>query len=255
MAKNLPSIFLITRLNQGSRRESRRTLKAVMDFDAMIRTVNDLLSTELPETFNSSWISKRTPSGYRYILKNVRTDFGTVDWDRVTRALEWKFQQRWVPRCRARSRGPYRNNGEVKTFLEKYRSTLYIFVSPQNRSERHIADIISVALVRLAQCGSKLAKQELMKLLAFTIDDWINDDSTGFRGQPDSMVGLACLICGHNRCIGAVPEPASGEFRGAFPQPSESPDAARGRKRMDKELPTFSKTTFFFILLFCLAIR
>ena len=41
-----------------------------------------------------------------------------------------------------RSRVPYRNNGEVKTVLEKYHATLYVFVSPQNRSDRRAADII-----------------------------------------------------------------------------------------------------------------
>ena len=145
-----------------------------MDFDAMIQAINELLSTEHPDTFSSSWILKRSPRCYRFIWKNVRTDFGAVDWDRVTRALEWKFQQRWTPRRRVRSCVPYRNNGEVKAVLEKYRAKLYVFVSPQNRSDRRTRDIISVALVRLAQCGNESAKQELMKLLAFTIDDWID---------------------------------------------------------------------------------
>ena len=104
----------------------------------------------------------------------MRTDFGDIDWDRVTRALEWKFQRRWTPRRRVRSHFPYRNNSEVKAVLEKYRVTLYVFVSPQNRSDRRTADIISIALVRLAQCGNESAKKKLMELLAFTIDDWID---------------------------------------------------------------------------------
>lgn len=145
-----------------------------MDFDAMIQIINELLSKEHPESFSSFWILKRSPRCYRFICKNVRTDFSAVDWDRVTRALEWKFQRRWTPRRTARSCVPYRNNGEVKSVLEKYRATLYVFVSPQNRSDRRAADMISVALVRLAQRGNESAKQELMKLLAFTIDDWID---------------------------------------------------------------------------------
>ncbi len=68
----------------------------------------------------------------------------------------------------------YRDDSEVKAVLKKYRATLYVFVSPQNRSDRRTADVISVALVRLAQCGNESAKQELMKLLVFTIDDWID---------------------------------------------------------------------------------
>ena len=35
-------------------------------------------------------------------------------------------------------------------------------------------DIISINLVRLAQCGNELAKRELLSLLSFTIDDWLD---------------------------------------------------------------------------------
>jgi len=145
-----------------------------MDFDEMIQAINELLSTEQPGAFNSSWISQRSPRCYRFIWKYVRTDFGDIDWDRVTRALEWKFQRRWTLRRRIRSCVPYRNSSEVKAVLKKYRVTLFVFVSPQNQSDRRTADIISIALVRLAQRGNESAKKELMKLLTFTIDDWID---------------------------------------------------------------------------------
>ena len=145
-----------------------------MDFDGMIQTINDLLSRERPESFSSSWISERAPHCYRYIRQNVRTDFGSVDWDRVTRALEWKFQRLWLPRRKVRSHVPCRNCGEVKAVLEKYRTKLYVFVSPQNQSDRRTREIIGVTLVRMAQGGNESAKKELMKLLTFTIDDWID---------------------------------------------------------------------------------
>ncbi len=85
-----------------------------------------------------------------------------------------KFQCRWAPRHRVRSRAPYRNDSELKTVLERYRDTLYVFVSPQNRFDRCTADMVSIALVRLAQRGNESVKQELIKFLAFTIDDWID---------------------------------------------------------------------------------
>jgi hypothetical protein len=62
----------------------------------------------------------------------------------------------------------------VEVVLEKYRAKLYVFLSPQNRTDRRIRDIISITLVRLAQYGNESAKQELMKLLGFTIDDWLD---------------------------------------------------------------------------------
>ncbi len=84
----------------------------------------------------------------------MSADFGTVDWDRVTRALEWKFQRRWTPSRRLQPRVPYRNNREVKTVLEKYRGTLYAFVSPQSRPDHGTADIISIALELLARSSA-----------------------------------------------------------------------------------------------------
>ena len=92
---------------------------STMDFDGMIQMINDLLVKEDPDAFSSSWILKRSPHCYRFIWKNVRTDYGTVDWDRVTRALEWKFQRRWTPRRRIRSHVLYKNDGEVKAVLGK----------------------------------------------------------------------------------------------------------------------------------------
>ncbi len=136
-----------------------------MDFDAMIQIMSELLSKENPGTFSSTWILKRSPRCYRFIWKNVRTDFGNIDWNRVTRALEWKFQRRWIPGRGVRSRTPYRDDIEVKAVLEKHRAALYVFVSPENRSDRRTADFISVALVRLAQSGNDSAKEELIKLL------------------------------------------------------------------------------------------
>jgi len=145
-----------------------------MDFDRMVQILNEMLSKECPETFNSSWILKRAPRCYRFIWKNMRTDLGAVDWDRVTRALEWKFQRRWAPKRSRRSCDPYQNHGEVKVVLEKYRTKLYVFISPQDLTDRNIRDIISIKLVRLAQYGNVSAKQELIRLLGFTIDNWID---------------------------------------------------------------------------------
>jgi hypothetical protein len=145
-----------------------------MDFKFMAQTLNELLSKECPEKFNSAWILRRAPHCYRYIWKNVRTDFGTIDWDQVTRSLEWKFQRRWTPGVCRCSAVPYRNKRELNHVLEKYRSSLYVFVSPQDRADRNLRDTISVALVRLAQRGNESARQELLKLISYTIHDWID---------------------------------------------------------------------------------
>jgi len=75
---------------------------------------------------------------------------------------------------RVRSHVPYKNDGEVKTVLGEYRTKLYVFVSPQSQADRRISDIIGIKLVRLAQCGNESAKRELLSLLDFTIDNWLD---------------------------------------------------------------------------------
>jgi hypothetical protein len=56
----------------------------------------------------------------------------------------------------------------VKAVLEKYRAKLYVFVSPQDRSDRRTRDFICIIFVRPAQCGNESEKNELIKLLEFT---------------------------------------------------------------------------------------
>jgi len=68
-----------------------------MDFDQAIRILNGLLADKNPATFSSSWILKHAPRCYRFILKNIRTELGYIDWDTVTYALNKKFQRRWAP--------------------------------------------------------------------------------------------------------------------------------------------------------------
>jgi hypothetical protein len=71
-----------------------------MDFESAVETINALLSEKRPDTFNSSWILKHSPVVYRFIQKYIRTDYGSIDWDRVTRALEHKYHRKWKPAYR-----------------------------------------------------------------------------------------------------------------------------------------------------------
>ncbi len=144
-----------------------------MDFDRVIGLLNGLLTDEDPAEFNSSWILKRAPGCYRFIQKNIRTENGRIDWDKVTAALERKFQRRWTPLRKANSRTPYEDLSEVHAVLDKYPDKLYVFLAPSGCTDRRIRNIISISLVRLAQYGNLLAKQEAMKLVRYTIDDWI----------------------------------------------------------------------------------
>ncbi len=61
----------------------------------------------------------------------------------------------------------------VEIILRKYHDKLYTFLSPADAHDRQIRDIISIALVRIAQQGNVAAKREIIKLVRLTIDEWI----------------------------------------------------------------------------------
>lgn len=143
-----------------------------MDFDSAVKTINKLLKEKRPDTFNSSWVRLYASDIYRFIQKNVRTEIGGIDWDRFTLALDGKFQKRWIA-PRRRKIKPYQNKVEVDIVLQKYQDKLYTFLTPEDKDDMYIRDVISIALVRIAQNGNVTAKQEIMRFLRFTIDDWI----------------------------------------------------------------------------------
>jgi hypothetical protein len=143
-----------------------------VDFDSAVKTINKLLIKNEPNTFNSSWIRAYAPQSYRYFQKNVRTESGGIDWDRITRVLDRKFQRKWIT-FRRKGIKLYRNKKEVNIILRKYEEKLYTFLSPADKDDRDIRDSISIALVRLAQRGNIIAKREIIKLVRFTIDEWI----------------------------------------------------------------------------------
>jgi hypothetical protein len=143
-----------------------------MDFDSAVKTINKLLLKKQPYTFNSSWIREYAPHIYRYIQKNIRAEIGGIDWDRITRALDLKLQRKWITSSHKRTK-QYRSKTEVRIILQKYHNKLYTFLTPTDRNDKYIRDTISIALVRIAQKGNVIAKEEISKLVRFTIDEWI----------------------------------------------------------------------------------
>ena len=57
--------------------------------------------------------------------------------------------------------------------LKKHKNKLYTFISPQNPEDRKIRNAITVALVRISQKGNLSAKKEIISLLRFMVDYWI----------------------------------------------------------------------------------
>jgi hypothetical protein len=143
-----------------------------MDFDSAIKTINKLLRKKQPHKFNSSWIRGHAPHVYCFFQKRIRRESGGIDWDRITRALSRKFCRRWIT-SRRNGTKLYRSKAEVKIILHKYNDKLFTFLTPADKDNDSIRDIISIALVRIAQKGNMTAKREIIKLVRFTIDEWI----------------------------------------------------------------------------------
>ncbi len=139
----------------------------------IVATLNKLLLRDSPTKFNSTWILERSPSCYRIIRKHIRSEVGGIDWDKITHALEPKYQRLWMPRQKRQFR-PYRNYKEIRAILTKYESKLYVFVAPADTEDLQIREKIAVALVRVAQAGNLLARAELVELIRYTIYGWID---------------------------------------------------------------------------------
>src|ERR1700690_49235 len=144
-----------------------------MDFHNVVAVLNKLLLRERPESFNSSWVLKHAPACYRFISKSIRTEVGDIDWDKVTYALESKYQRRWTPQLRRKYR-VYEDATEIDLVLNKYRNKLYVFIAPADLADRRVREKIAIDLVRVAQKGNLLAKVEVVRLVRYTIDDWID---------------------------------------------------------------------------------
>ncbi len=142
-----------------------------MDLDQAIQLINTELKNQNPNKFTSTWIYQHSPRAYRYIWANIRTELGDIDWDRVTSKIDREFQSRWVYK-RAKRVKTYRNIQEVRRTLKPFQDQLYVFISPTTDDDRVIRNVISIALVRLAQKGNIRAQQELVKLLKYTVELW-----------------------------------------------------------------------------------
>src|SRR5439155_5850097 len=104
-----------------------------MDFSSVVETLNKLLARTQPDVINSSWIRTRAPRCYRFIQQNLRREFGGIDWDRLTSALEWKYQRRWRPLRTRKNRFQYEDRTEVETILRKYHGKMYVFIAPSGK--------------------------------------------------------------------------------------------------------------------------
>ena len=159
-----------------------------MDIANAIASLNGLLTSKEPAQFNSSWIRRHAPRCYRFIRANFRREYGGIDWDRLTCALERRFQRLWKPE-RVIKRPFYEEPREINAIREKFHEKMYVFIAPLDKTDTRIADMIGISFVRLAQQGNRLALQELCGLIKFTVDIWIERHETigRWRGHEEEL--------------------------------------------------------------------
>lgn len=150
----------------------------IKDFSQAISNLSNVLLKQQPAKINSSWISKNSPHIYRFIWKNVRNEIGDINWDKVVSSLDKDFQKRWTCRySRTKKQWQalkwYRSKKELNLVLKNYKDKRYTFISPRDSEDRKIRNTISIALVRISQKGNLSAKKEIISLLKFTVDYWI----------------------------------------------------------------------------------
>lgn len=170
----------------------------MLDFDTSISILNTALTEKSPEKLSASWIYKNTPNVYRYVWKNVRSDTGNIDWDRVTSCLDKVFQRRWV-RYRYKQVKLYEKQEEVDVILTKYKDHLYTFICSTTKEERVMQNKMIVSLVRIGQRGNISAQREIIKWVMYIADDWIDryPQIYKWRGYKDVVEDKirSCIRC------------------------------------------------------------
>ncbi|MFA6228172.1 MAG: hypothetical protein WC668_03205 [Patescibacteria group bacterium] len=170
------------------------------NFNQVIKSLNLILSEQQPKTFSSSWILKNSPAVYRFIFKNIRTEVGSIDWDKVIRSISREFQPRWHPyRKNHHKIKLYRNKKELDVVLNAYRSKLYIFISALDEDDKKLRDEISIVLVRIAQKGNLSAQKQLVIFLKYLVNQWLEYCPKLFcwRGHNDELEArlIGCIRC------------------------------------------------------------
>lgn len=152
-----------------------------MNLEKAVRNINRSIVKSQPKTVNQQWIKYRCGISYLFIVKNIKTEFNRPDWDLVISRLEKRHQKLWLNGIKRKEVSLYKNESELNIILNKYNNKLYTFLARKDEDDKNICDWISIKLVRMAQGGNILAKEKLVNLLSYLINQWIEYDESLFR--------------------------------------------------------------------------
>lgn len=160
-----------------------------MDFDKAIKNIDRALVRKQPTSFNSPWIKRNCRTTYFYISENIKNEFDVADWDLVVSKLDRLVQKRWMKGARKGRKYPpaYEDEAEVQVLIKKYQSKLYTFITQVNAEDRAICDWISIKLVRVAQSGNLVARNQATMFATCLVEQWLESDIKigRWRGNSD----------------------------------------------------------------------
>lgn len=152
-----------------------------MNLEKAVRNINRSITKMQPESINQQWIKYRCRISYQFIVKNIKTEFNQPDWDLLISRLERRHQKLWLNGIKRKEADLYKNESELNIILSKYRNKLYTFLARKDENDQNICDWISIKLVRMAQGGNILAKEKLVDLLSYLINQWVEYDESLFK--------------------------------------------------------------------------
>jgi hypothetical protein len=147
-----------------------------MKLNQAINIINKRLTKKQPKTFTGIWIKRNAPRVHKFIKQKVKNELGETDWDKIISHLDRTFQKRWygeLGKRRKKKVKKYNSKKEVNIILKKYQKRMFIFIQLEKPSDYQLCDKICISLVRNAQRGNELAKEELLKWVKYIIGNWL----------------------------------------------------------------------------------
>jgi len=169
----------------------------VLDANKVIKNIDRSLNKKQPEKFNPQWIKNRCRVSYEFIVNNVKNEFGEPDWDSIISRLERHNQKLWMKRMKKELCDCYSSKTELDIILKKHKNKLYTFIAQNDKEDKVICDWISIKLVRLSQKGNIEAKEKIIVLTKYLVDQWIEYDKSlsSWKGYNDLVFDYinACI--------------------------------------------------------------
>lgn len=169
----------------------------MLDANKVIKNIDRSLNKKQPEKFHPQWIKNRCRVSYEFIVNNVKNEFGEPDWDSIISRLERHNQKLWMKRMKKELCDCYSSKTELDIILKKHKNKLYTFIAQNDKEDKVICDWISIKLVRLSQKGNIEAKEKIIVLTKYLVDQWIEYDKSlsSWKGYNDLVFDYinACI--------------------------------------------------------------